>query len=201
MAEERWKKVTADRARSIVGPGMLEEDSVKLLDENIGPEAFIQALGKAEQWPDAVKVMSRALPARESVWWACVCARQSAALAESEVERTAVEAAEAWVYEPTEKNRELAFEVVKNNDAKGVGSLCALAAAFSAGNAPLGEGQHLDLDPTVFAQLVDGVVMVSATERMGEEIKECLQTFLLSGENIAQGGDGAIMDKAADEGG
>lgn len=197
MADDRWKKVEADTARAIIGPGMLEPDSAKLLDDRVRPEAFIRVLVEAEKLPDAVKVMARALPPREAVWWACVCARQMAALADNKAENDAIEAAEAWVYEPNDKNRERAFNVVKESDSKGAGMMCALAAAFSAGNAPLGHGQNLDLDPGVFAQIVDGVVMVSAAEKKGKEIMDRLRTYLLSGEDIAQGGNGEVRDAEA----
>jgi hypothetical protein len=195
MADDRWKKVTAKTAREIVGPGTLEPDSAELLDAEIPPESFIRTLVEKEKLQDAVKVMTRALPPREAVWWACVCARKMAALAEDKVETEAIEAAEAWVYEPSEKNRERAFNVVKDNDSNGAGMMCALAAAFSAGNAPLGQGQHLDLDPGVFSQIVNGVVMVSAAEKKGKAIKDRLRTYLLSGEDIAQGGNGDIKDR------
>lgn len=196
MAEVRWKKVTAETARSLVGPGMLEPESEELLEPEARPETFIHALSEAGQLPDAVKVMTRALPPREAVWWACVCARQMAALANNEVEMAALQAAEGWVYEPSEKNRERAFEVVKENDSNGAGILCALAASFSVGNVPLGHGQHMDLDPAVFPQIVDGVVMASAAEKKGEEIKERLRTYLRSGEDIARGGNGEIKGEA-----
>lgn len=192
MADDRWKKVTAKTAREIVGPAVLEPGSAELLDAEISPESFIRALVEGEKYSDAVKVMTRALPPREAVWWACVCARKTAVLSEDTLETQAIEAAEAWVYDPSEKNRERAFNVVKDSDSRGAGTMCALAAAFSAGNAPLGQGQHLDLDPGVFSQVVGGVVMVSATEKKGEEIKDRLRLYLLSGEDIAQGGNGQI---------
>lgn len=201
MAENRWKKVTAETARSIVSAGLLETGSEELLTADMRPEDFIHALAEAGKWPDAVKVMTRALPARESVWWACVCARQSAALADSELDQAAVKLAEDWVYEPDDKHREQAFEFIKQNDSSGIGSLCALAAAFSSGTAPLGEGQYLDLDPSVFPQMVDGAVMVAATEKKGKEINERIRTFIKSGEDIAQGGNGEMKgDTGSEEG-
>ncbi|HKJ18514.1 MAG TPA: hypothetical protein VJ984_14265 [Xanthomonadales bacterium] len=194
MSENHWKKVTAKTARSLVGPGLLEPESAEFLDSDIRPEAFIKALSDADQLTDAVKVMTRALPVREAVWWACVCARQMVALTEDDVELAAVAAAEAWVFKPSEKNREQAFELVKQKGSNGAGSMCALAATFSEGNVPMGEGQHLDVDPAIFLQLVDGVVMVSAAEKEGEKIKDRLRTYLLSGQDIACGGNGEIMD-------
>lgn len=199
MSEDRWKKVSAETARSLVGPGLLEPESAELLVPEIRPEAFIRKLSDAGQLPDAIKVMTRALPVREAVWWACVCARQMTAVAEDDVELAALAAAEAWVYEQNEKHREKAFDLVKEKGSNGAGSMCALAAAFSAGNVPLGQSQHLDLDPAVFPQLVDGVVMVSAAEKKDEEINDRMRAFLLSGEDIACGGNGRIDSNGEDQ--
>lgn len=192
MSNDRWKKVNSESAREIVEPGLLEPESAALLDDQIRPEALIGALVEAGNLADAVKVMTRALPAREAVWWACVCARQLSGIEENKVEAEALKVAETWVYEPSDEHRELAFNFIKENDSNGAGSMCAMAAAFSAGDAPLGKGQNLALDPAVFPQIVGGVVMVSASGKQGEEIKDWLRTCLLRGEDIAQGGNGKI---------
>jgi hypothetical protein len=196
MADNHWKKVTVATAREIVPPDLLEPSSEELLETDMRPEAYIGALVESGSLSDAVKVMTRVLPVREAVWWACVCARQISALAESDVEMAALNTAETWVFEPNEKNREKAFEFVKSHDAKGAGVLCAVAASFSEGNAPLGDGHHVDLDAAVFPQIIDGVVMISAMEKQGEEIKDRLRAFIASGEDIARGGNGELKARA-----
>jgi hypothetical protein len=191
MPENQWKKVVAQKAAEIVGPTVLDAAALELLKPDMRPEAFIRVLGEAGRWPDAAKVMARALPAREAVWWACVCARQMKSLTAKE-ELAGIEAAEKWVYQPTEGNRENAFRMVQGSDAESIGILAASAAAFSGGYLPLEEGHRVDLEPAVFAQVIDAIIMVSAVENNGQEIHRQLQHFLLSGEDIARGGNGLI---------
>lgn len=198
MTDEVWKKVTAASARAIVDEGELESDSAQLLKESMRPEAFINALIEADRLPDAIKVMARALPVREAVWWACVCTRQMAGLDGDKAQSDGVAAAEAWVYDPSDANREKAFEVVKTHDSTGGGTLCAMAAAYSAGNVPLGEGQSVDLDTSILPQLLTGAVMTAAAEQQGEAIKARLRLFLSSGEDIARGGNGRITAAEGD---
>lgn len=193
MPETTWKKVVSEKAADIVGPTLLDAAAMVLLKPEMRPEAFIAALADAERWPDAVKVMSRTLPPREAVWWACVCARQMTSLT-GEADIAALEAAEKWVYKPTEGNREAAFRLVQESSSRSAGTLAASAAAFSAGNLPLEGGHRVELDAEAFPAVIEAVVMVSATEKKGREIHARLKKFLRSGEDIACGGNGRIEE-------
>src|SRR5690606_25846941 len=77
-------------------------------------------LAAAGHWLDAIAFLARALPKREAVWWACMCARVTAPPAEEAASpegdvagpaaagrgpARALAAAEAWVYKPSEENR------------------------------------------------------------------------------------------------
>lgn len=193
MPEMMWKKVVSEKAADIVGAQLLDAPAMDMLEPEMRPEAFILALAEAERFPDAVKVMARTLPPREAVWWACVCARQMTSLTAKEA-IAALEAAEKWVYKPTEGNREAAFRLVQESTAKSAGVLAASAAAFSAGNLPLEGGHRVDLDAEAFPGVIDAIVMVSATEKQGKEIYQQLKKFLRIGEDIACGGNGQIDD-------
>ncbi len=190
--EDRWKKITAERACDIIDANDLDADSVELLNADMRPESFIGELSAAKKWRDAVKVMTRALPPREVVWWACVCARQLKALSGNTSEIAALVAAEKWVNKPTEENRREAFRLAQESAAASAGTMCALAAAFSGGKLPVAENQEIDLESSVFPDIVDAVVMTAAAEKPGEQIDEQLQCFLASGKDIACGRNGRI---------
>lgn len=191
MTEAHWKKVSADKAEDILGPDVLDDGALALLEPGMRPEAFIQKLDQAEKWPEAIKVLARALPAREAVWWACVCARKMDSLTD-EADIKAIEVAEQWVYKPTEENRQEAFRVMQEGGSDSAGSFCASAAVLSAGNLPINKDQHIDLEDHIFPSVIDSVVLVAAAERSGPELFERLQLFLRSGEDIAQGGNGMV---------
>jgi hypothetical protein len=187
-----WKKVQSEKACELVSADILDAASSELLDAEIRPEAYIRKLSDAKKWVDAVKVMSRTLPPRESVWWACVCARQMDSLGGNEGEIQALKAAETWVYEPTDENRLSAFALVQESQSQSAGMLSAMAAAFSAGNLPVSDDQFVDIDDAAFTQVVDAAVMVSAGDKEGEAIYRQLERFLRCGEDIARGGSGQI---------
>jgi hypothetical protein len=190
--EDRWEKVLAEKASEIVGADEVDPGSLELMSADMRPEAYIRELTVAEKWPDAVKVMTRALPPREAVWWACVCARQLQSLDGGSKEMSALEAAEKWVYKPTEKNRRKAFRLAQESEPDSAATLSALAAGFSAGNLPAAQDQHIDLESGVFSRIVDAVVMISAAEKSGDQVAAQFQRFLKSGENIACGGNGQL---------
>jgi len=193
--EDRWKKTVADRACDIIDENDLDPDSLELLTSEMRPESYIHELSEAKKWPDALKVMTRALPPREAVWWACVCARQLKALSDDAGELAALVSAEKWVNKPTDENRRQAFRLAQETTASSAGTLSALAAAFSGGKMPVAETDNVDLESSVFANMVDAAVVVAAVEKPSDQINDQFQCFLASGKDIACGGNGRIEEQ------
>lgn len=198
MTETHWKKVVAMKASDLLEPDVLNASALELLEPGMRPEAYIQALTQAEKWPEAVKVMARALPAREAVWWACVCTRQMESDANQE-ETEALEAAEQWVYKPNEDNREKAFRIMQDSNSDSAASLCASAAVVSAGNLPIEKDQHVEIDKQVFPTIIESIILVSASEKSGMELLDRLRLSLISGKDIACGGNGRVDSNGEDQ--
>jgi len=190
--KDNWEKIVSERACDIIDATDLDPASAELLSPEIRPEKLIHELSEAKQWPDAIKVMTRALPAREAVWWACVCARQMETLADNENEMAALEAAEKWVFKPNDENRRAAFQAAEDNTSQSAGNLVALGAGLSGGNIPVPDNQYVEVDSAAFAQTVDAAVMISASEKKGEQLHEQFAQFLKFGEDIACGGNGQV---------
>jgi hypothetical protein len=189
---ENWKKIVPERASDIIDAEELDPASAQFLSPETRPEELILGLTRARRWPDAVAVLSRALPAREAVWWACVCARHMESLSGDESETTALEAAEHWVFRPNDENRRAALDLAQGNTSKSAGTLAALGVAFSDGTMPVPDEDHVEVDPAAFPQIVAAAVMVAATEKKGEQIHERFALFMRSGEDIACGGNGQV---------
>lgn len=159
----------------------LEKPARKLAREDLSAIEFVGILAEHGHFSDAVRVVAHLLPPRESVWWACQCARQ-AAVPDPQPEWTAgVVAAERWVTELTEESRRAAgvaaYEAELNTAAG-----CAAMAAFGSGgsltppDAPLvPPGQYLT------AQLVTGSITVSALSPDPREAPGKYRTFLDQG--------------------
>ena len=114
--ERRCRKRSADTTAEIcAGFGLGEEAKKLLAEERLNPEvepgAFLDELLALELHVDAVRFLAYALPKREAVWWACQCVRSVAAEAD---ELPGLQAAEAWVRDPSEENRRAAMEAAES---------------------------------------------------------------------------------------
>lgn len=189
---EKWKKVTAKKVTDIIDIAALEEASQALLEPDMRPEAYIAALSDARKWADAVNVMVSALPAREAIWWVCLCAKEMQLLKRNEAEALALKAAEAWAFKPNEENRLNAFQQAQKSDNPSAGTLACMAVVFSGGNLETGDGQAIEFDASKFAGIASAVVLIAAGEKKGADNAEAMKQFLLRGQNIACGGSGKI---------
>lgn len=194
--EKRWKKIIAERAHDVVGARELTGPSAALLTDEISLEDFIMALLAAGQRMDAVKVLAYALPRREAVWWACMCAREMAGVVGNEAQQRALAAAEKWVYEPTAEHRTAAYLSVQKCKSSSGGMLCALAASFSEEVLPVGGDQKIDVDINTFPGLIFAVIVLAADEGEEDLMDQRLQVYLSIGQDIACGGSGKLDARA-----
>ena len=193
---DHWKKINADKVAAIIDLKELKAESIALLGADMWPEKFIDELSVADRWVDAIKVLAHALPRREAVWWACMCATQVESLAAEPEEQAALESAEKWVFKPTDEHRLDAFQRAQKSRSSSLGTMCALAAAFSQEKLPIAKDQEIEVDIAEFPKLISGTIVMAASMRDKAEFNEWLQNFLASGTNIACGGNGVIEKKA-----
>jgi len=168
----------------------LTPEAAALLKPQDSVADFLSALMAAELMTDAVGVMARALPKREAVWWACLAARTLVDAQTPPAVVAAIEAAEAWVYRPSEETRRAAMDRAQATKFDHPGVWAAVGAFWSGGsmappNLPaVPPAEHL----TSIA--VAGAVNLSAVMRQPEHAKEKLAGFLGQAIDIANGGNG-----------
>ena len=143
--KDHWKKINTESVSELIDVEDLAADSKALLGAEMWPETFIEELAANGKYADAIKVLSHALPAREAVWWSCMCATQMEGLEDDKLEQSALQAAEKWVFKPNDEHRVDAFRHAQSGGSGSVGTLCALAAAFSEDPLPIGE-HKIDVD-------------------------------------------------------
>lgn len=104
-----------------------------LLGADVAARQFVEQLLENEQYADAIAFLAHALPRREAVWWALLCAREAAGDQAPPPTLASLEATKAWIAEPTDANRRAAFAAA---DAAGLGTAsgCAGLAAFLSGD-------------------------------------------------------------------
>jgi hypothetical protein len=169
----------------------IEDAVLPLITDQILPHEFLRLLIGDGRVFDAMRFLAHALPKRESVWWACQCARSTFKETITQAAAASIAAAEAWVYQPTEENRAKAAAVVKS--LRKIDSNTAWAAcAASWSNAPPRPGAPPP--PPIPNEMTGRAVTVSLTlsaVALGTTVlQDTLRQFVDRGLELARGRTG-----------
>ncbi len=142
---------------------------------------------------EAVRLCAHALPRREAVWWACMCARGVPPQALPAADIAALNAAETWVRKPgDEALRRAAWDAAQATDFRSPEAWAAVGAFWSGGSlSPEGQpvippAEHLT------GVAVCGSVVLASVRGRPERAEARLTRFLVSVRDIAGGGTGRI---------
>src|SRR5690349_2574698 len=109
MMTDGAPRLAINVARDVSKEARLSDEARKLLKDNLGSMDYLNALITKNLFQDAVRFWAHALQKREAVLWACRCARTLTDRVSMEPVKSALEAAERWVTEPSEDNRRAAL--------------------------------------------------------------------------------------------
>jgi hypothetical protein len=194
MAELEFVKIKALKAREIYQPLELGDEAAELQSAELTPAAYLEKLQAAELYPDAVRFLAFALPKREATWWACLAARHTLADNAPPSQLAAIEAAEAWVYRPTEENRQATQVAAEKATMKTAAGWAATAAFWSGGSiSPVAEFAVAPAED-LSGKAAAGAIMLAAAAGEPSKIQDNYQLFLKQGINIACGGDGRKIE-------
>jgi hypothetical protein len=143
-------------------------------------------------WTDAVRFLAHALPRREAVWWACTCARLALPASAAPEVGAALQAAEAWVFQPTEENRRAAMEKA---EAAGFDTPSAWSAVsvFWSGGSMAPEGMpDAPPDPSLYAIGVGASVLLAIAAGEPQSAERRFEEAIERGIDIANGGNGKL---------
>jgi hypothetical protein len=187
MSSNGLAKVTAKTAAEVCKHFALGDEAKPLLRDGFTPEQFLTALIEKQHFPDAVRLLAHALPKREAVWWACLCARAVAGSNPPPPIAAALQAAEKWVVDPSEENRRAAMPAAEAAEFK-TSAGCAAAAAFWSGGS-LGPPNVPAIPPGEFltAHGVGAAVMLATVQSEPEKASEKYRKFLAQGIEVANG--------------
>ncbi len=149
-------------------------------------EVVLAELEEKQVWVDLLRLLAVALPDREAVWWACLAARDIT----GENVTPCLKASEAWVFEPTEANREkvqMALDVADMDDDT---ALVATAALYAPGNMGPGELAEHPAPPAAVSACAFGMNMT--TLGVAKDPLRHLQWLIDRGVDIARGGNGKV---------
>lgn len=173
-----------------------EPPAAELLQGAATAEEAAARLEAAGQLMPACRLVAHALPKREAVWWACMCARAVPDEKATPLDAAALEAAEAWVRRPDEKARRACMAAAEKSNYRSTESWAAVGAFWSGGSmAPEGQpvvppGEHLT------GTAIGGAVILAGVRRTPQHLDDRLRRFLASAREIAMGGAGRIPPEA-----
>jgi hypothetical protein len=154
------------------------------------PAEFVQHLLSQAMLNEAVQFLAYALPKRESVWWACLCARSELRDPISPPVRAALEAAEAWVYRPTEEHRYAAMTRAQETKFDSPGAWAAVAAFWSGGSMAPANLPAVAPEPHLTGVAVAGAVTLAAVQADATLADQKRRRYIEVAIDIANGGTG-----------
>ena len=104
MSETKTLKFTAESAAEVCRRFELGEDAEELLGQDLSPEDFLGRLQDGGLWGDAVHFLAFALSKPDAVKWSCGCLSETEEEGLDEANREALNAARAWLDDPTPEN-------------------------------------------------------------------------------------------------
>src|SRR5262249_38725334 len=154
--------------------------------------AFLEQLISKASLNDAVQFLAFALPKREAVWWACLCARSELKNPGPPLVVAALEAAEAWVYKPTEENRRAAMQKAQETAFDAAGVWAAVAAFWSGGSLSPPNLPVVPPAPHLTGAAVCGAVTLAAVQVDPALADKKRERYIESALDIANGGSGRL---------
>jgi len=152
---------------------------------NPPPRAFIMSLVERELFADAVRFIAHALPRREAVWWAWVCARKSAGAAPAPGVSAALEATERWIIQPTEDNRRAAMRCAEAVTFGTPAGAAALSAFLTGGSLAPPSSSAVPPGEFMTAKAVSGSVTLAAVMTEPQRAAEKFHEFVMLGLEVA----------------
>ena len=187
MSQEAMVHVSAERAAEVCARFAPGEAAWGFLREGQTPRQFLDVLIENGELPDAVRFLAYALPKREAVWWACLCARTASGPNPPAPILAALHAAEAWASDPSEENRRAAMPVAEVAGFATPAGCAAVSAFWSGGSLGPPNLPVIPPDESLTAHGVSGSVILSAVVVEPERAPEKFRIFLSQGIGVAEG--------------
>jgi len=182
-------KVPNEPAAKLLAQHNLSLDTVLTAPASASIETVLNELAKTEDaGMDMLQLMAAILPVRERVWWSCLAARDIVGDG-PENETRCLTHSEAWVFRPTEENRELAITSIEHADMDDVTVHCATGVQYC--NDTLGTGDLAQMPAPPGGGAIAALVMNLESLATKKDIwDEHLQVLIDRALDIARGGNG-----------
>jgi hypothetical protein len=170
---------------SVCDVAELSDEALEVYADDVAARVFIERLVELEQFDDAIAFLAHALPRREAVWWAWLCARAAAGEKPLAPVMASLEATKVWIAEPTDGHRRAALDAA---ELAGIGSPAGFAglAAFLCGDT-LGPAGAPPAPPGEFAaaKAIAGCINLAAAFDEKADVGARFKEFVQKGIELA----------------
>lgn len=175
--------------RAHMGPA---PEALPILDASADAADALNRLEAAGLLVQATRLAAHAMPRREGVWWACMCAAHTAPPGLDPADRAAQEAAEQWVRRLTEEHGRAAMAAAERSSYASPEAWAAVGAFWSGPSmAPAGQ-PVVPPAPHLAGVAIGGAVALAAVRTDPAQQEARLLRFLASAHDIAGGGSGRL---------
>ncbi len=179
--------VTASTAAEICSRVYLDKAVVELLQPGMSPRGFMDALLEKEKYLAGIDFMAHLLPAREAVWWGCLCLHHTCGSKLEPWERRAYRLTVQWVLQPTEANRAATKEPADVLGPASAAGCLAGAASQTGGSVGPPDGPPIPPNPLAPNRAVAIAVKVASTKVEAQEILPTQRSLIGLGLAVAEG--------------
>jgi hypothetical protein len=187
MSNGTWAKVTTKTAAEVCKLCTLGDEAKALLRDGQTPRQLFDLLTGKALHLDAIRLLAAALPKREAVWWACLCARQAHGANPPAKVAAALAAAEKWVANPSEENGRAAQAAAEAAEMGTPAGCAAMAAFWSGGSLAPPNVPAVPPGEQLTGHGVAGAVMLAAVLHQPEKAAERHKAFMNLGVEVANG--------------
>jgi hypothetical protein len=180
-------KVKAVTAVEICAQFYLPKEARQHLLPDMGPREFVEVLLGNKLYLGGIDFVAHALPAREAIWWGCLCLQYACGDKLSPPERAACKAAVQWVLRPTEENRAAAKTPAEAAGSASPAGALAVAANQTGGNIALPKAPPTPAGPFAPAKAVAMAVKLASTRGDPVKMADRQKLFVDLGIGTAEG--------------
>ena len=175
----------------------LDSEGTTVLDGADSADDALRRLESAGRLQEATRLVAHALPKREAVWWACMCARSVPDPAAKPDDGAALSAAEAWVRRPDEAARRAAMAAAEASGFRSAEAWAAVGAFWSGGSMAPPEAPVVPPGEHLTGVAIAGSITLSAVRGPHPARSfDRFARFLAAARDIAAGGAGRIAPEA-----
>jgi hypothetical protein len=198
MSATSINKLSAAQLEDVLARCELPPEALALVAGAGDVAAAIAVLAKNGFLVEAARVFAHALPRREAVWWACMCALHTAPETLPEPDRKARELAEQWVRNQNDEIRRAAMNEAKTAGFQSPEAWAGVAAFWSGDSLVAPDAvQKVAPPPHLAGVAVVGAVTLAAVRLKPARKDQRLNLFLGSARDIAIGGSGRLQPEGA----